>query len=286
MKTYKRILNAIIFLLIISLTIMHNIAYANKSLSHVNDKANLLSQTEINQLEDIALKNGEEVNIGIYILTHNDKNAVDAEIYIEDFYDNKVYNIMPDSVILLIDMYNRDVCIEGYGFAEIYIHSFRGDEIRDKISSNLSSGDYYDAISTFINMSNQFMKDDSDLNYDHDYSYSEIDRNNYYNNKYNNKNSIFFNVFFQLFISLVIATIVILSMLTSSSGKVSVNSRSYLDNSKNGLIGRRDSYVTTRITRVKKPDPPSSGSSGHNSSGHRGGVSSGGRSHSTSRGKF
>ncbi|HHT98330.1 MAG TPA: TPM domain-containing protein [Clostridiales bacterium] len=256
---------------------------SSKGIPHIEDRAKLLTNDELSELESNCIKYGDDVGIGIYILTHNDKKAVFAEQYIEEFYDNKLYSIQADSVILLIDMHNRDVFIEGYGITETYIHSNRGDEIIAKITPLLSDENYSKAISTFIKMSHDYMNDDSELNFNHDYTYETIDRTNYANQS----KPLYANIFFQIFISIIIATISILTMIGNSSGKTTVNNSTYLDNSKPGLIGKRDRYVTTRVTRVKKPDPPtSSGSSGRNSSGYRGGSSGGGRSHSSSGGKF
>ena len=69
---------------------------------------------------------------------------------------------------------------------------------------------------------------------------------------------------------------------------MTAGSRDYLDRSKSGLIGRRDQYIRSTVTRVRKPtqNHTSSGSrggsrGGFSSGGFRGGRSSGGRSHSS-----
>lgn len=269
-----------IYIVLFLVLLMSSSLFTNAKQPYINDDANLLTKSEISSLEEMAATYSSKAGTGIYVLTHNNKKAVDGEIYIENFYDDVLFDIQPSSVILLIDMANRDVVIEGYKKAEIYIHSFRGDDIISKISPKLTNNDFYGAISTFINMSYEYLLDDSDLNYDHNYSYNNISSTK--------PNPLIDRLFFNIIVSFIIALVIILIMLSSSSGKVTVNNLSYLDLSKKGLIGRRDTYITTSVTKVKKPESSSgsSSSSRSSSSGHRGGVSRGGRSHSTSRGKF
>lgn len=263
-------------------------AYAAEDEKRIYDEAGLLTASEYEKLEDMCLEYGEEAGIEIYILTHDNAKAVDAETYAENFADKKE---LVNSVILLIDMYNRDVVIQGYGTAEIYIHSFRGDSIREDITPYLSDGEFYTAFEKFIKESAKYMKDDSYLNtYGSDYNYDK-----YGNYVYNDRSperkhkseGFLTNTWFQLIASLVIGGLVVGVMAYNSGGKMTVRGNDYLDQSRSGLIGRRDIYLRTTITKVRKPTEKNSSSrGGFNSGGFRGGSSSGGRSHSSSRGKF
>lgn len=267
---------------------------------HIYDDAGLLSEVELEILEEKCISYGENANVEIIILTHNDPNANYAEVYVEDFE-----NQLPagDRVYLLIDMYNRDVFIEGYGKAEIYINSKRIDNILDEIGPDLTDGYYYDACLTFIEMAASYMKDDSELNYDHNYNIppqSSRPNKPYYDetwpsDKYTHGTSrtvmILSNVWVQLLISLIIGATVVGIMAYNSGGKMTAGSSNYLDHSRSGLIGRRDDYIRTTVTKVRRPKNDSKTSSSHsrggfNSSGFRGGVSSGGRSHSSGGRKF
>ncbi len=262
---------------------------------HVYDDAGLLSTSEITDLEEMCIEYGKESGIEIMILTHNDSNAKYAEQYLEDFNDT-----LPDDdrVLMLIDLHNRDVFIEGYGLAETYIHSKRIDAILDEIVDPLSNGDYYNAMETYIKRSAAYMKDDSELNWDHDYSVGAPQSDNpdgkYYDETWPYENEeaqdddLFTKWWFQLIVSLVIGGVVVGIMAHSSGGTMTADSHTYLDQRNSGLIGRRDIYLHTKVTRVRKPkENNSSGSrSGFNSGGFRGGVSSGGRSHSSGGRKF
>jgi uncharacterized protein len=270
-----------------------------ESNQHIYDKAGLLSTSDLSKLEDMCIEYGDEADIEIIILTHKDGNAPDGDYYIEDFYDTMLPR---DSAILLVDMYNRDVIIHGYGEAETYIHSKRIDNIITEISPYLTNGDYYTAFEIFIKSSAEYMVDETELNYDHNYNYNYDGSpktytppnhgsyyNNGYDNNYNKTERLLTDPLFQLVISLIIGAIVVSVMAYSSGGTITTGSSTYFDPSNSGLIGRRDYYIRTKVTKVKKPtsqtnQPTRTG--GINSGGFKGGVSRGGHSHSSGRGKF
>lgn len=282
-------------------------------LTYIYDEANLLTPDQLQQLQEMCATYGEDAGIDIIILTHNKPNAVYGDRYIENFYDETVYDSLyrGDSAILLIDMSERDIIIHGYGEAETYLHSKRGDVIIQNITPYLKNGEYATAFEQFIKSAAAYMKDDSELNYDHNYPYqspssstgnsgnypnSNYPSNNYSNNNYGNvyygdsygrnADQIFASIWFQLLISLVVGGVVVGIMAYNAGGKMTVGSNTYMDNSNSGLIGRRDTYIRTHVTRIRKPqnNPPNNG--GFNSGGFHGGTSSGGHSHSSSSGKF
>lgn len=274
----------------------------------VYDEAGLLTYDEVNELEAMCLEYGEKAGIEIYILTHNDSDAAYPEKYIEDFEDQLPVG---DRVYFLYDVYNSEIFMEGYGLAETYIHSKRIDVIFDNVEDDLRNGNCFEAFRTYIIMSAEYMEDDSELNYDHDYiydsvpdgfeeksskdtytpnygySYHKYDYEGYYR-KEALENNILLNFWFQLVVSFVIGGIAVGVMAYHSGGTMTAGARDYLDRSRGGLIGKRDQYIRTSVTRWRKPEANtssghhSSGSrGGFNASGFRGGVSSGGRSHSS-----
>jgi uncharacterized protein len=262
---------------------------------HVYDKAGLLSTTEVEDLEQLCIDYGTEAGIDIMILTHDDSDAVYAEDYIEAFEDqlpvgNRVY--------LLIDMNERVVFMEGYGTAETYIHSKRIDKIIEEITPDLSNGNYYDACATYIKSSAAYMSDDSELNYDHDYTAgtpqsSDPSAPNYDETWPSDRNTgsselidILSNVWVQLIAAVVIGIITVSIMAYNSGGKMTAGSSNYIESNNSGLIGRRDDYIRTQVTRVRKPQNNNSSGGGFNAGGFRGGSSGGGRSHSSGGGHF
>jgi uncharacterized protein len=262
---------------------------------HVYDKAGLLSTTEAEDLEQMCIDYGTEAGIDIMILTHDDSDAVYAEDYIEAFEDqlpvgNRVY--------LLLDMNERVVFMEGYGTAETYIHSKRIDKIIEEITPDLSGGNYFDACTTYIKRSAAYMSDDSELNTDHDYTAgtpqsSDPNAPNYDETWPSDRNTgsselidILSNVWLQLIVAVVIGIITVSIMAYNSGGRMTAGSSNYIESNNSGLIGRRDNYVRTQVTRVRKPQNNNSSGGGFNAGGFRGGSSGGGRSHSSGGGHF
>ncbi|HHU71866.1 MAG TPA: hypothetical protein GXZ21_07510 [Clostridiales bacterium] len=298
----KRIHSLPLLILIISIisiimsgSLITHASENKESIPRVYDNAGLLSTDEIEHLENLCIEQGDGVGIEILVLTHNDSSAEHPEFYLEDFNDT-----LPeaDRVLLLVDMYNRIFWIQGYGSAETYIHSDRIDQIVKTITSPLSKGNYVEAFETYITMSRDYMEDDSELNRDYDYTVNQPQSNNPdgpfyddtwpYDNYGDRKADIFTTWWVQLIISFIIGGIAVGVMAYNSGGKMTAGSSTYLDRSQSGLIGRRDQYLRTRTTRVRRPKQNNSNTrgGGFNSGGFRGGVSSGGRSHSSGGGRF
>ncbi len=271
-------------------------AQTDQSYQHVYDKADLLSTSELNDLEDLCITYGDAAGIEIMILTHDNSSAPYIENYIEDFEDGLPAG---DRVYLGMDMVERDVFIEGFGSAETYIHSKRISTIINKITPDLSDGNYYDAFATYIKMAADYMSDDSELNYDHDYTAgtpqsNDPDAPNYDATWPSDRNSTksqiletMENPLVLLGISLLVGAITVAIMAYNSSGRMTAGGNNYIDQNNSGLIGRRDIYLRTTVTRVRKPqDNQNNRGGGFNAGGFRGGVSGGGRSHSSGGGKF
>lgn len=262
----------------------------------VYDDAGLLTETEVLDLEEMCTTYGTQAGIEVYILTHDDPSAPYVETYIENFEDQLPVG---DRVYIALDMEERDVFMEGYGKAETYIHSKRISEIIDKITPDLSDGDYYDAFATYIQMSADYMSDDSELNYDHNYTAdtpqsSNPNASNYdptWPSESNTSDSqlpgFLSNIWIQLLIAVIIGASTVAIMAYNSGGRMTVSGYSYMDQNHSGLIGRRDDYIRTTVTRVRKPENNNNaGRGGFNAGGFRGGISGGGRSHSSGGGKF
>lgn len=223
------------------------LAKTSGNIQHIYDKAGLLSDSELSSLENMCAEYSEKDDLDIIILTHDDPDAVDAEVYIENFIDKMQYL---DSMVLLVDLHNRDVCLESYGNIQSYITGSRGDTIREQITPYLSDGEYAKAFQKFIKGTDKYM----------------------------NYVPLYLNPLIQLAAALVIGAITVAVMAYNAGGKMTVSGNNYLDSTNSGLIGRRDDYIRTLVTRVRKPQ--------NNGNGGGGGISAGGLSHTTSRGKF
>lgn len=270
-----------------------NCAIANatentEEIPRIYDNAGLLSTSEREKLEDMCITYGEKAGIEIFILTHNDLGAKEPEKYLEDFNATLPEG---DRVLLLIDMNDRFIWIQGYGLAETYIHSKRIDKIYEAMKGSMGDGDYVEAFATYIKKSAAYMEDDTDLNWDHDYSASSPQSGDAYYDYYGDgRNDLWTSWWFQLIVSLILGGVIVGTMAYHSSGKMTTGGYTYMDRNHSGLIGRRDQYLRTRVTRVRRPKENTTTShgkgGGFNAGGFRGGVSSGGRSHSSGGGRF
>lgn len=238
---------------------------ASEKKQYVYDFAGLLEKEEVAKLEESAQKYSAKRSTDIIILTTNDTNGKDIVPFMQDFYDEMALGYDKphgNTAILTIDMKNRDLYLAGFYKGKTYLDDRRLDSIRDKITPDLSSGNYFDAFHTFIKTSYKYMGIKPGVNPD----------------------NILFNIWFQLLVSIGLAGIVVGMMAYSSGGKVTVNEKTYEATDTSRVLQRRDQFIRTTTTRIKKPKNNNSG--GGKGGGFGGGISRGGHSHSGSRGKF
>ena len=224
----------------------------------IYDYADVLTAEEEKELEAVASLLSEERNTAFIIVTTNGTDGRSIEKYMGDFYDDQAPGYDKphgNTAMLTIDFEERDVYLSGFKLAEKYLDYDRLETIREDITPDLSDGYYYDAFSHFLYAAHEYMG----------YSPDEV-----------NPNSIFFQWWFQLAVSVVVAGIVLFIMISRSGGVVTANGSTYIDNTQSGVIGRRDNYIRTAVTKERKSDDSNSG----------GGTTSGGHSYSGSGGKF
>lgn len=238
--------------------------WADEYDTKVYDYGELLSDEEESRLEQLSQEYGKKAKADLVIVTTGTDNTTDCEVFLEDLYDevgfgyDKEYG---DTVMIIVDMRTREVCIEGYGLAQTRVDQSRGDWIRSKITPKLTAGNYYDAFTQFLKLSAKCMRLKVSLNPD----------------------SLLLNPIAHLFLALAIGAAAVGSMMYTSQGRTTTDKTTYLNQADSRIVARRDDYVRTTTTRVKKPE---SNSGGGRSGGGGGGTSSGGHSHSTSRGGF
>lgn len=246
-------------------------SFVNVSRAASNDKqriydfAKLLTPQEIEELEELSAKYSAKRETDFIILTTDDTGDSDVVGYMEDFYDENGLGYDKDHGncgILTVDMHNREVYLAGFYKAETYLDDSRLDRIRNKITPDLSGGDYYNAFRTFIKTSYKYMGVRPGVNPD----------------------NILFNLWFQIIVSLMTAGIIVGFMAYSSGGRMTVGGSTYKDGRRSRIIARRDDYIRTSTTRHKKPSTDGNGTGGFMGGG--GGITGGGHSHSGSRGSF
>jgi uncharacterized protein len=226
----------------------------------IYDDAALLSQQEYDELNAMANEYGSRRETDIMVVTTGNAGNIDVMKLTEDFYDEQAPGYDKphgNTVILTIDMKNREIYLAGFYKAELYLDDGRLDKIRDKITPDLSNGDYALAFQTYIQTAYKYMGVRPGVDPDF----------------------ILFNIWFQLIASLVVAGGIVSLMVFRSGGRITVNRKTYEDAATSRIVGQRDQYIRTTITRQKIEKNNGGGSGG-------GGVTGGGHSHSGSRGSF
>ncbi|MGZ7445106.1 TPM domain-containing protein [Paenibacillus sp. TH7-28] len=227
----------------------------------IYDDAHLLSQADYDELNAMANEYGAERETDIMIITTDNPENEDVVKITEDFYDEQAPGYDKahgDAVILTVDMRNRDIYLAGFYKAEQYLGDGRLDKIRDKITPDLTEGDYRQAFEQYIKTANRYMGYEPGVNPD----------------------NILFNLWVQLGGALAIGGIAVGIMAYRSGGRVTVSGRTYEDAGASGVLQRQDRFIRTTVTKRKIQKSSSSGGGGG------GGRTGGGHSHSGSRGSF
>lgn len=272
----KRIGIKIIILVAIISIFFPPISTFSTTKQRIFDDANLLTEEEINQLEEFAEKASIKRETDFLILTINIKDGSNLTKYMEDFYDNNGPGFDQkhgNTAILGIDMENRDVELMGFYKAKEYLDNNRFNQIRQKITPHLSAGDYYKAFKLFIETSDQYME-----------TLPIVDSQPQPGTSHKlDPDHVLFKLWFQIVISIAAAMLIVGAMAYNSDGKVTVNHKTYQNVETSKILERRDRYIRTTTTRRRRPQ---SNSGGGGSGGGGGGRTSGGHSYSGSRGKF
>jgi Beta-propeller domains of methanol dehydrogenase type len=231
---------------------------AASTMHRVYDNAGLLTENEINELENQAQLYSAKRNINFLIVTVNDTKGATTAEYSDKFYKQFIskHPKSKDCVILTVDMDNSYANVNGQGIAEEKLDNDRCSKIADQISSDLTAGNYFEACSTYITTAYKYLGFAEGMDPD----------------------SIFFKLWFQSLIAIIVGAIVVGIMVANSGGKVTVNQGTYLDQNDSQILARRDQYLHTTTTRVPKPKPVESSSSGGSGNSSGGSGSNGGSS--------
>ena len=245
---------------------------------NVYDYASLLTDSEIESLnEDIAALEAES-GWNVYAVTTNDAEGKSAVAYADDFFDSHSPE-QEDGVALLIDMDNREITISTCGDAIRYLTDSRIDYILDDAYTDISNGRYGDCLETMLDGVTDYYHagiPNGQYNYDTETGAVSVHR----------KITIV-----EFLIALAVAVGVGLVIYGGVVGKYRLKFNTYkYDFRKNGHVKlniKDDSFINQTVTHRHIPRQTSSGGGGGHSSGrsstHR---SSSGRSHGGGSRKF
>ena len=239
------------------------------------DEAGLLSEEEsstlINKLEEISQRQKNEVAV----VTVNSLEGKTAEAYADDYYDYNGYGYgeNDDGLLLLVSMGEREWAVTTYGYCHTVAFTDAGlDYISSEFRRKLSSGEYAKAFDCFADLCDDFLTQAATGEpYDVD-------------NMPKGKVSTFW-----LYTDLVVAFFISFGIVKGKSRnlksvKKQESAKAYERRGSLSLRRSTDSLVNRIVTQktIRNEKNSSSGSSGGSSS-H---ISSSGRSHGGTSGKF
>ncbi len=115
--------------------------------AEVLDYANLFTQSEAAEIEELAKDVKEHIRMDVVILTTEDAQGYETKYFADEVYNGmmgKEYGTGSDhsGFIYTIDMDNREVFIQGYGKAILYLTDSAAENIIDVIFPYITNGQY------------------------------------------------------------------------------------------------------------------------------------------------
>lgn len=236
----------------------------------VYDFADLLSLTEEEELYNQVSEFINQSGMDLAVVTVSDYDKACSyekcsQVYADDFYDYNDFGLddQHSGLLFLVDMYNREFYISTTGKAMDMYNDVRIDKILDAISLEFENGNYFDGISKFVTIIENY--DTIGLPSNIDSKYAIDDAGEVYRK---------FPWLIVLGIPSVI-TIIVMAILISKNKmvKVATTSREYLDKKSVHVKVARDVLISTHTSSsvISHPNGSSEGSSSH--------FGSSGRSH-------
>jgi len=253
----------------------------------VIDNASLLTEIDIEFLEEMSLELKNKYAIDAVVLTVDSLNGSDAQTYADDYYDQNGY--AEDGVLMLLSMAEREYYITTSGEAIYALTDYALYEMEQAFLGDLSDGDYYDAFYSYLWDVDYYMDayiesgaidgyiPEEDRYYGHtDVVYSEE------NVSYEDLAGTTWLI--SAGIGLIVAAIALLIMRGSMNTKVKQHSaEDYLKAGSYKLTRHQDLFLYSQVTKQRKPENNNTGGGSGGSGVH---TSSSGRSHGGRGGKF
>lgn len=266
----------------------------------VYDYAELLTAEEEAELEQQYYLWSAQAQTDIILVTTDNMEGKSDKVYLEDFQDELYFvqgMLAEDAAVMLINMEDRIVTLQGYGDCEFWLNNDRIEHILDWVYAELTRAAYYDAAISFAEQTVYYMEQDQGVSTEYkpgqDYGEAYGGPSDYYSKPLKEMYTVWEylgvilseTLFGALLFGLIGATVACLIIASGRKAKVTVYHATYADQNNSGLTANRDDYLRTTVTKIRRPKDSGGGHSGGRSSGG-GGRSSGGRSHSGGSRRF
>lgn len=242
----------------------------------VYDFADLLTDTEEDEIFDLVTTYIQETNYDLVLVTINENSKYTAREYADDFFDYNEFGINKtrDGVLILIDMDTRELYISTSGFAIKMYDDYRIERVLDSGYLYITDEEYYSTFSNMINSLTSYYES----NFPNSNQNIEIDELG---------NIIYIkHIPYQLVFVIAIIITVIISLILYNKSRLKIKAISTVSYMKNKEITlRNDNFINSIVTKTRRASEGSSYSSSgrSSSSSHR---SSSGRSHGGGGRKF
>ncbi|MFR5601865.1 MAG: TPM domain-containing protein [Lachnospiraceae bacterium] len=125
------------------------------------DEAGLFTEEETRQLEDSVTQLREEIHMDVAVVTADQLDGKTSMEYADDFYDEHGFGVGKDGdgVLLLMDMYHRELTISTTGVMVRILTDERIDEILDAAIGGMADEDYKQAADVFLQMVGQYYQE-------------------------------------------------------------------------------------------------------------------------------
>lgn len=264
MKKMKLILSVFLLSICFSMT-------AIAAPDRVVDEADLLTNEEENELRNSIKEIEDLYEMDAVIVLVNSLDGQDVVSFADDYFDYNGYGYGEnrDGILFLLSMEDRDWCISTRGYGLVAFTDYGTDLIGEEAVYYLSDGYYYDAMSTYLYLTNNFLKEaNQNKPYDVDHPYKDFA-------------FILIGIVISMIISLIIALIVLSIMKKKMKTAIPKEyAKEYIKRDSFILNVSRDTFLYSNLTKIPIPQPSSSGGG---TSSHSG---SSGASHGGSHGKF
>lgn len=256
---------------------------------YVFDYAEVLTDDEELELQYRCEKLSEKLDMDVVIVSARDRGDKSDVEYADDFYDYGGYK--ESGILYLIDEDDGGgVYFSTCGLAMVYLDDYDIEDLIDAVWDEFANYDYFGSAEDYLKYVEDVIGDRKKQNafekledawYDGGYDDYEDFWYDYEDEIYDAYEGNLFtglqNIGVCFLIALIVAGVTVLIMCISSSTKVTVNSRTYMEKGSFKMLHQFDRYTHTTTTS-HKVDTSSGGSGGSrgSSSSHR---SSSGRSH-------
>ena len=126
----------------------------------LDDGADLLDDEEFEKLNCDLFDISQKYQFNVAVITTNSLGNYDAQGYANQMFVSRQYGYenTNDGILLLVSMDQRDWCItrDGYGYTAFTDAGLQ--YISERVKKKLSSGDFYEAFTTYAELCDRFLK--------------------------------------------------------------------------------------------------------------------------------